>query len=261
MKLSHVILLFNWSCSFDYLLSYLPCSLVRLSTIIFAAKFSKIIMLWLVCILLYYVWSLTSHIALLFLCFLFILNKSCQLSNDYSLSVNTFLIRVTFQSDWLLFVCMSESTLQKDGVLMSVVCVQDLAVENEGVLMSVIWRRIIIDEAHCIKNHKSITALTVCRLKADIRWALSGTPIQNNLLDMYALLRLVVRMFPAYFGDRRYPFTHVRVFQRSHVFCLLRWSSVSVYTLQSVSTESHQLLFHQVSSMAPAVIVILWILL
>lgn len=53
----------------------------------------------------------------------------------------------------------------------------------------VLWRRIIIDEAHSIKNHKSLTAQSVCRLSAVSRWALTGTPIHNNLLDMYALLR------------------------------------------------------------------------
>ena len=56
-------------------------------------------------------------------------------------------------------------------------------------LLGVIWSRVVIDEAHCIKNHKSLTAVTVCRLRATNRWALTGTPIQNNLLDMYALLR------------------------------------------------------------------------
>jgi len=61
--------------------------------------------------------------------------------------------------------------------------------QDGGVLSTVHWRRVIIDEAHNIKNHKSQTAQTVCRLCATSRWALTGTPIHNNLLDMYALLR------------------------------------------------------------------------
>ena len=56
-------------------------------------------------------------------------------------------------------------------------------------LLRIAWKRIIIDEAHQIKNHKSLTAMSVCRLRATYRWALTGTPIHNDLLDMYALLR------------------------------------------------------------------------
>ena len=68
---------------------------------------------------------------------------------------------------------------------------QELRVGDSG-LLSVAWERIILDEAHNIKNHKSLTAMSVCRLRARYRWALTGTPIQNDLLDMYSLLRWVV---------------------------------------------------------------------
>ena len=42
-------------------------------------------------------------------------------------------------------------------------------------LLRIGWRRIVLDEAHCIKNHKSLTAMSVCRLRALSRWALTGT--------------------------------------------------------------------------------------
>lgn len=63
--------------------------------------------------------------------------------------------------------------------------------EDLPLLLRIGWERIILDEAHEIKNHKSIKAQSVCRLRAAHRWALSGTPIQNNLKDMYSLLRFV----------------------------------------------------------------------
>ena len=54
-------------------------------------------------------------------------------------------------------------------------------------LHSVEWSRVIFDEAHHLRNNKTKTFLGAMKLKADIRWMVTGTPIQNRMSDFYSL--------------------------------------------------------------------------
>ncbi|EDV94807.1 transcription termination factor 2 [Drosophila grimshawi] len=60
-----------------------------------------------------------------------------------------------------------------------------------GALFGVKWHRIILDEAHVVRNHKSQSSMAVSEMRAKFRWALTGTPIQNKELDVYALLKFL----------------------------------------------------------------------
>ncbi|XP_063231621.1 transcription termination factor 2 [Bacillus rossius redtenbacheri] len=62
---------------------------------------------------------------------------------------------------------------------------------KKGNLFQVKWERIILDEAHVVRNHKSQTSIAVSLLSARNRWALTGTPIHNKELDFYALLKFL----------------------------------------------------------------------
>ncbi|KAJ7477236.1 SNF2 family N-terminal domain-containing protein [Mycena galericulata] len=53
------------------------------------------------------------------------------------------------------------------------------------------WNRIILDEAHNIKERATNTAKAAFELKANARWCLSGTPLQNRVGELYSLVRFL----------------------------------------------------------------------
>ncbi|KAH6613604.1 SNF2 family N-terminal domain-containing protein [Chaetomium sp. MPI-SDFR-AT-0129] len=70
-----------------------------------------------------------------------------------------------------------------------------------SLLFSTRWRRIILDEAHVIRNTKSQISHAVCALEAAARWAVTGTPIQNKIGDLAALLKFI-RAYPYHDAKR-----------------------------------------------------------
>lgn len=50
------------------------------------------------------------------------------------------------------------------------------------------WRYLIIDEAHRIKNENSSLSKTVRQMNTEHRLLITGTPLQNNLRELWALL-------------------------------------------------------------------------
>jgi len=69
-----------------------------------------------------------------------------------------------------------------------------------SVLQKIFWRRVVLDEAHAIKNLASATARAILALTAERRWCLSGTPLQNRAGELNALVRFLrVDPFAFYF--------------------------------------------------------------
>jgi DNA repair protein RAD5 len=62
---------------------------------------------------------------------------------------------------------------------------------SHGGLFSLKYFRIILDEAHHIKNRQSKTAKACYELDAEHRWVLTGTPIVNRLEDLFSLVRFL----------------------------------------------------------------------
>ena len=53
------------------------------------------------------------------------------------------------------------------------------------------WGRLVLDEAHRIKQRTNSTSLAAFSLAADYRWCLSGTPLQNRVGELYSLVRFL----------------------------------------------------------------------
>ncbi|KXL48180.1 hypothetical protein M433DRAFT_2960 [Acidomyces richmondensis BFW] len=62
---------------------------------------------------------------------------------------------------------------------------------KHGGLFSLDFWRVILDEAHMIKNRQSKTAKACYELAATHRWVLTGTPIVNRLEDLFSMVHFL----------------------------------------------------------------------
>lgn len=63
--------------------------------------------------------------------------------------------------------------------------------KNGGCVYDLRWDRIVLDEGHVVRNHKSQQNEAVCALEAKHRWVLTGTPVHNKEFDMYAVIKFL----------------------------------------------------------------------
>ncbi|KAK5653426.1 hypothetical protein OQA88_8911 [Cercophora sp. LCS_1] len=112
---------------------------------------------------------------------------------------------------WLLYHGKSRPTdhSQLEGVAIVLTTYHTVSIEGRSpsgrrssLLFSMKWRRMVLDEAHFIRNADSQMARAICALDAVSRWAVTGTPIQNHINDLAALLKFL----------NVYPYSEKRVF-------------------------------------------------
>jgi SNF2 family DNA or RNA helicase len=72
-----------------------------------------------------------------------------------------------------------------------------LARKDSQILESVDWHRLVVDEAQNIKNPKAAQTKAILKLPAQYRLALTGTPIENRLLDLWSIFNF---LNPGYLG-------------------------------------------------------------
>ncbi|KAF3937496.1 hypothetical protein ABW19_dt0201046 [Dactylella cylindrospora] len=115
----------------------------------------------------------------------------------------------------------SKDLLQYDVVLTTY---HTLAADWKGrkVLQSLQWFRVVLDEAHWIRNQSTQLFKAAEHLKAERRWCLTGTPIQNSLHDLRSLLKFL----------RHAPFSSAKQFDRYIIDPLRTDSEDSLRNLQ-----------------------------
>ncbi|KQK04319.1 probable chromatin-remodeling complex ATPase chain [Brachypodium distachyon] len=74
------------------------------------------------------------------------------------------------------------------------VCVTsfEMAIKEKTALKRFSWRYIIIDEAHRIKNENSLLSKTMRLFSTNYRLLITGTPLQNNLHELWSLLNFLL---------------------------------------------------------------------
>lgn len=81
-----------------------------------------------------------------------------------------------------------EQLTERLGVIDMVVTTYATATRDMDELAEITWCRVVLDEAQAIKNALSRSAKAVKRLTADHTVALTGTPVENRLAELWSIM-------------------------------------------------------------------------
>lgn len=80
-----------------------------------------------------------------------------------------------------------------------VVCTSyEMVIQDSAHLSKINWEFIIIDEGHRLKNAESRLFQEICKFRSATRFLITGTPLQNNLKELWSLLHFLM---PLIFTD------------------------------------------------------------
>ena len=68
----------------------------------------------------------------------------------------------------------------------------EMAIREKSALNKITWTFLIVDEAHRLKNENSLLSIIVRFFSSRYRLLLTGTPLQNNLHELWALLNFLI---------------------------------------------------------------------
>ncbi|GFH05550.1 uncharacterized protein HaLaN_00030, partial [Haematococcus lacustris] len=85
-----------------------------------------------------------------------------------------------------------KNTELQPGKFDVVVTSYEMVIKEKNYFKRIHWRYIIIDEAHRIKNENSMLSKVVREFRTNYRLLITGTPLQNNLHELWALLNFLL---------------------------------------------------------------------
>lgn len=81
-----------------------------------------------------------------------------------------------------------------------IVASYDIVRKDISFFTNIKWNYVVLDEGHIIKNGKTRTSVAIKALVANHRLILSGTPIQNNVLELWSLFDFLM---PGFLGTEK----------------------------------------------------------
>ena len=93
----------------------------------------------------------------------------------------------------------AEEGVSEAGVDLIVTTYEGFLAEQSWFKRAFVWRYVVLDEGHKIKNDLSLISKALQGLGAEYRLILTGTPLQNNLIELWALLHW---LYPEVFTEK-----------------------------------------------------------
>jgi superfamily II DNA or RNA helicase len=101
--------------------------------------------------------------------------------------------------------CLTESASKRGATSADTVATADLVITSYSLLRidnarltELEWSGLLLDEAQFVKNHRAKTYQCARRIAAPFKLAVTGTPLENSLMDLWALLSITA---PGLFPD------------------------------------------------------------
>lgn len=81
---------------------------------------------------------------------------------------------------------------KKQRIVHVVLSTFEMTIRDSDILQTIQWSYLIVDEAHRLKNSNAKLFQAMNPFSTRNRLLLTGTPVQNNLIELWSLLNFIV---------------------------------------------------------------------